>query len=47
VEREIHKLATYLGHVHVNDTYWYLDAVPELLQLAAARLATTPEECAR
>lgn len=47
VEREIHKLATYLGHVHVTDTYWYLEAIPELLQLAAARLATTPEECAR
>lgn len=31
-------LATYLGHVHVHDTYWYLDAVPELLQLATERL---------
>jgi integrase len=30
-------LATYLGHVHVSDTYWYLSAVPELLQLAASR----------
>jgi integrase/recombinase XerD len=38
VERDLPKLATYLGHVHVNDTYWYLQAVPELLQLAAARL---------
>ena len=27
-----------LGHVHVNDTYWYLEAVPELLQLATDRL---------
>lgn len=43
VERELPKLATYLGHVHVNETYWYLEAVPELLQLAAARVvgATT------
>jgi integrase/recombinase XerD len=32
-------LATYLGHVHVHDTYWYLEAVPELLQLATERLA--------
>lgn len=40
VERDLPKLATYLGHVHVNDTYWYLEAVPELLQLAAARVAT-------
>jgi integrase/recombinase XerD len=38
VEREIPKLATYLGHAHVTDTYWYLEAVPELLQLAADRL---------
>jgi sugar phosphate isomerase/epimerase len=38
VERELPKLSTYLGHVHVNDTYWYLEAVPELLQLATNRL---------
>lgn len=31
-------LATYLGHVHVQDTYWYLEAVPELQQLATERL---------
>jgi integrase len=31
-------LATYLGHVHVHDTYWYWEAVPELLQLATERL---------
>lgn len=44
VERELPKLATYLGHVHVNDTYWYLEAVPELLQLAAARVTGATEE---
>ena len=38
VERELPKLTTYLGHVHINDTYWYLEAVPELLQLATDRL---------
>jgi integrase/recombinase XerD len=38
VERELPKLSAYLGHVHVNDTYWYLEAVPELLQLATERL---------
>ncbi len=42
VERELPKLSTYLGHVHVNDTYWYLSAVPELLQCAAARLEADP-----
>ena len=31
-------LATYLGHVHVQETYWYLEAVPELLALATERL---------
>jgi len=30
-------LSTYLGHVHVNDTYWYLTAVPELLALASVK----------
>jgi integrase/recombinase XerD len=43
VEREIPKLATYLGHVHVNETYWYLEAVPELLELAAGRLESPKE----
>ena len=38
VGRELPKLATYLGHVDVAHTYWYLEAVPELLALAAARL---------
>ena len=33
-------LATYLGHRHLADTYWYLSAVPELLQLGQARMAT-------
>lgn len=44
VEREIPKLATYLGHVHVHDTYWYLEAVPELLALATQRLLDQHEE---
>lgn len=38
VERELPKLSTYLGHIHLNDTYWYLEAVPELLELATDRL---------
>jgi integrase len=25
-------LATYLGHTNINDTYWYLEATPELLR---------------
>lgn len=43
VERELPKLSTYLGHVHVADTYWYLEAVPELLRLATER-AMGPRE---
>jgi len=30
-------LATYLGHVKVTDTYWYLTGIPELLGIAARR----------
>jgi integrase/recombinase XerD len=39
VEAQLPKLSTYLGHVNVHSTYWYLTAVPELLQLATARLS--------
>ena len=38
VECQMPKLSTYLGHQHVNDTYWYISAVPELLNLAMMRL---------
>lgn len=38
VEREMPKLATYLGHSATSHTYWYIEAVPELLQLATERL---------
>lgn len=38
VTRELPKLSTYLGHVDVGLTYWYIEAVPELLQLAVAYL---------
>jgi integrase len=36
--RRLPILSAYLGHVHVADTYWYLEAVPELLERAAQRL---------
>jgi hypothetical protein len=29
--------------VHVNETYWYIEAVPELLELATRRLESTKE----
>lgn len=37
VDREIPKLATYLGHAHPAEVYWYLQAVPELLRIATER----------
>jgi len=37
VDRKMPALSTYLGHVEVSDTYWYLTAVPELMALTAAR----------
>jgi integrase len=38
VQPRLPLLSTYLGHVHPKDTYWYLQAAPELLQIAADRL---------
>jgi len=37
-ERWLPRLSTYLGHVHVSDTYWYLSAWPELMHEARRRL---------
>jgi integrase len=34
VPLQMPKLATYLGHSSVACTYWYIEAVPELLELA-------------
>ena len=34
VAAQMPKLATYLGHSSVACTYWYIEAVPELLELA-------------
>ena len=32
------RLATWLGHVNISSTYWYLSAIPELMELAAVHL---------
>lgn len=34
---EMIKLSTWLGHVSPANTYWYIEAVPELLELASQR----------
>jgi integrase len=38
VEAHLPLLSTFLGHVHPSDTYWYYEAAPQLLALAAQRL---------
>ena len=37
-------LSRYLGHGHVEDTYWYLTALPQLLADAGNRIAVTEHE---
>jgi integrase len=37
-ERRLPVLSTYMGHVHVADTYWYLSAWPALMAQAMQRL---------
>ncbi len=41
--REMIKLTTYLGHTKPDNTYWYIEAVPELLELAAHRVEQAVE----
>lgn len=37
IDRVMPLLSTYLGHVKVSDTYWYLTGIPELMAIATAR----------
>jgi integrase/recombinase XerD len=39
IDERISVLSAYLGHIAPADTYWYLPASPELMSLAAERLA--------
>jgi integrase/recombinase XerD len=45
--REMIRLTTYLGHSSPSGTYWYLEAVPELLDLAMARATANGGEMAQ
>lgn len=47
VNRLMPQLTTYLGHGSPSETYWYLQAVPELLALASERLLMAPQGGAR
>jgi integrase/recombinase XerD len=38
VDRRLPVLSTYLGHVHVTHTYWYLTNTPELMGTAGKRV---------
>ena len=37
VDQAMLALSTYVGHANVSSTYWYLQAVPELMAIAAQR----------
>ncbi len=43
VDATIAVLATYLGHVSPASSYWYLQSVPELLDLAAAKITAAQQ----
>ena len=44
VQARLPLLSTWLGHVDPKSTYWYLQAAPELLALAAQRLERVEQE---
>lgn len=44
IDAEMLKLINYLGHQDLSNTYWYIEAVPELLALAAQRVDHYGEE---
>ena len=41
VNAKLFLLSTYLGHVHPEDTYWYLSATPELMELSSQKYEQT------
>jgi integrase len=45
--QEMIKLTTYLGHGNPEHTYWYIQAIPELLDLACRRAETSLEQGVR
>jgi integrase/recombinase XerD len=44
VEQRMPILSAYLGHAHVNDTFWYLSATPELFREVTRHLDTDRED---
>jgi integrase len=47
IARHMLALSTYLGHTHVADTYWYLQATPKLLAEIANRAEPLAKRGAR
>jgi integrase/recombinase XerD len=43
VQRQLPVLSTYMGHLSPYQTYWYLEATPELMALVAERLERSME----
>ena len=43
IDRRMPLLSAFLGHVDPSSTYWYLEAVPELLELISCRLEQLPQ----
>lgn len=37
IENAMMALSIYVGHANLGDTYWYLEAVPELMAIAGNR----------
>ncbi|MDQ3677388.1 MAG: tyrosine-type recombinase/integrase [Actinomycetota bacterium] len=44
IDQRMPALSTYVGHVSPESTYWYLQSVPELIELVSERLDRTTEE---
>ena len=44
VQQQMPRLSTYLGHVGPSTTYWYIQAIPELLQLATEQCSAVQKD---
>ena len=44
IDQAMLSLSTYVGHAMVTNTYWYLQAVPELMAVSAQRLESCMPE---
>ncbi|ACC76418.1 tyrosine-type recombinase/integrase [Paraburkholderia caribensis] len=46
VDNAIAALSTYVGHVRVTDTYWYINTIPQLMAVASQRFERYAREIA-